>query len=120
MKKNIGKLIAQVERSTSATRKDGLKVTCKNANNYVNKILVDSEQYNKIGKPESYVNEEMKVYQNEGNKNISDLSNQMKKKTEKKTYTLEHHLTALEKKLLSSFSPLYLEELMDVLRGARK
>ena len=43
MKKNVSKLIAQIERNTSANRREGFKVTCKNVNNYVNKILVDSE-----------------------------------------------------------------------------
>lgn len=44
----------------------------------------------------------------------------MKKKTQRKSYTLDHHLTALEKKLSTGFNPLYLEELMDVLRTAKK
>ena len=43
MKKNISKLIAQINRGASATRKEGFKLTCKNASNYVNKILVDEE-----------------------------------------------------------------------------
>ncbi len=53
----------------------------------------------------------MKVYQNENggnNKEISNLSQDMRKKAQKKTYNLEHHLATLEKNLSSGFSPLYL------------
>ncbi len=62
----------------------------------------------------------MKMYRNEGNRDIENLNYQVKKKTENKPYNLEQYLTALEKKLSSGFNPLYIEELMDVLRSAKK
>jgi hypothetical protein len=42
MKKNLINLVAQIK-GVSNTRKEAFKVTSKNANKYVNKILVDSE-----------------------------------------------------------------------------
>lgn len=42
MKRNINKLIAQIERNASKNPKGRFKITSKNANQYTNKILVDA------------------------------------------------------------------------------
>lgn len=97
MKKNISKLIAQVERSTSATRKDVFKVTSRNANQYVNKILVESEAFNAPSKAEQYVKEEMKDFERGNiNEKVSDLNRNVNHKMGKPK-GIEHQLNLFEK-----------------------
>jgi hypothetical protein len=84
MKKNLCKLVAQIEKSSSSARKESFKVTSKNANQYVNKILVDSEAFNEPGITETYIKEEMSIFQRENsNQNIVNLNESLKKRTEK-------------------------------------
>lgn len=97
MKKNISKLIAQIERSTSAARKDTFKVTSRNANQYVNKILVESEAYNAPSIAEKYVKEEMKDFESGNvNENVSDLNRNMSHKMGRPK-GIEHQLNLFEK-----------------------
>jgi hypothetical protein len=42
MKKNLDKLIAQIEGTLANKAKGGFKITSKNANQYTNKILVNA------------------------------------------------------------------------------
>jgi len=42
MKRNINKLISQIERGTTTNPKGRFKMTSKNVNEYTNKILVDA------------------------------------------------------------------------------
>ena len=63
MKKNIGRLIVQIEAAVNPAKKGGFKVTCSEAQKYTNKILVDAVEYNKPSGSEQYVNEEMAVFQ---------------------------------------------------------
>lgn len=96
MKKNISKLIAQIERSTSATRKDNFKVTSRNANQYVNKILVESEAYNAPSIAEKYVKEEMKDFERGNvNENVSELNRNVSHKIRPKG--IEYQLNVFEK-----------------------
>jgi hypothetical protein len=116
MKKNAT-LIAQVARSASASRKDAFKVTCKNANRYANKILVDSEQFNQPGVTEAFIRAEMQDYRParlQHNRNATELSGSLRRKAERRS--IEDQLNHLER----NFNPLYLEELMSELRSARK
>jgi hypothetical protein len=64
MHKNINKLVAQIKRSSSATRKESFKITSKNANHYANKIPVEEDAFNQPSLAENYVREEMNFYQN--------------------------------------------------------
>ena len=86
MKKNISKLVAQIKRSSSVS-KEAFKVTSGNVNQYVNKILVDSEDYNQPGITEAFIKEEMKQYptteSEHYSKNVADLNENVKKKMEK-------------------------------------
>jgi hypothetical protein len=96
MKKNISKLIAQIERTTSATRKDAFKVTSRNANHYVNKILVESEAYNAPSEAEKYVKEEMKEMKEfergNINANVSDLDRNIRTNKMGRPRGIEHQL----------------------------
>lgn len=42
MKKNVGKLIIEMAPGMKRTSKGGFKLTCRNAHEYTNKIMVDS------------------------------------------------------------------------------
>lgn len=47
MKKNLGKMIVEISPGMKKTSRTGFKMTCSNAHEYTNKILVDSEEYNR-------------------------------------------------------------------------
>lgn len=55
MKKNISNLIAEISRKSKTNKVGRFKITCKNANAYMNKILVDSEEFNKPSLMERFV-----------------------------------------------------------------
>jgi hypothetical protein len=47
MKKNLGKLIVEVGKAAMPKKLTPFKITCQNAHEFTNKILVDAEEYNK-------------------------------------------------------------------------
>ncbi len=96
MKKNISKLIAQIERSTSSARKDSFKVTSRNANQYVNKILVESEVYNAPSTAEIYVKEEMREFdRGRVNEKTSDLDRSIRTNKMGRHKGIEHQLNLI-------------------------
>jgi hypothetical protein len=116
MKKNITNLIAQIGRNTSTTRKESFKVTSVNANQYVNKILVEAEHFNEPTPTENYVREEMKIYQmKQQNEEVKNLETNMKRKAERPK-DIEHQLNLLEK----NYNLLALQEAMASMRSATK
>lgn len=59
MKKNIGKMILQVKATVKPRQKKGFQVTSQNLKEYSNKIYVDSEEYQKPSKAETFVSKEL-------------------------------------------------------------
>lgn len=63
MKKNLSRLIAEVKPGSSRPSRGGFKLTCRNAHEYTNKILVDADEMNKPSNAERFIGEEMEEYQ---------------------------------------------------------
>ena len=96
MKKNIGRLIIQIEAAANPAKKGGFKVTCSEAQRYTNKILVDAVEYNKPSGSEQYVNEEMADFKEMSGDESAKRSDTLKKRTEKQM-NLDYRLTLLER-----------------------